>query len=67
MCELAKRITVPVSLDFMSVSSYVGHIDRITVTALLLYHDGAGRHFFVLDNLRGCHFSVFYGGFKFLL
>ena len=22
MCELAKRITVPVSLDFMSVSSY---------------------------------------------
>lgn len=24
MCELAKRITIPVSLDFMSVSSYVG-------------------------------------------
>ncbi|MCR4755842.1 MAG: hypoxanthine phosphoribosyltransferase [Lachnospiraceae bacterium] len=24
MCELAKRITVPVSLDFMSVSSYGG-------------------------------------------
>ena len=22
MCELAKRITIPVSLDFMSVSSY---------------------------------------------
>ena len=22
MCELAKRITVPVTLDFMSVSSY---------------------------------------------
>ena len=22
MCELAKRITVPVSMDFMSVSSY---------------------------------------------
>ena len=46
---------------------YVGHIDRITVTALLPYHNGAGRHFFVLDNLRGCHFAVFYGGFKFLL
>lgn len=25
MCELAKRITVPVSLDFMSVSSYGGN------------------------------------------
>ena len=24
MCELSKRITVPVSLDFMSVSSYGG-------------------------------------------
>ena len=24
-CELAKRISVPVSLDFMSVSSYVRH------------------------------------------
>ena len=24
MCELAKRITIPVSLDFMSVSSYGG-------------------------------------------
>ena len=23
MCELAKRITVPVTMDFMSVSSYV--------------------------------------------
>ena len=22
MCELAKRITIPVSMDFMSVSSY---------------------------------------------
>ena len=26
MCELAKRITVPVSLDFMSVSSYGVHL-----------------------------------------
>ena len=24
LCELAKRITIPVSLDFMSVSSYGG-------------------------------------------
>ena len=39
MCELAKRITVPVSLDFMSVSSYGGDtkssgvvkIERISV------------------------------------
>ena len=27
MCELAKRITVPVSLDFMSVSSYGGNTE----------------------------------------
>ena len=29
MCELAKRITVPVSLDFMSVSSYGGGAKRL--------------------------------------
>ena len=29
MCELAKRITVPVSLDFMSVSSY-GNDKQVT-------------------------------------
>ena len=28
MCELAKRITVPVSMDFMSVSSYGGGTGR---------------------------------------
>ena len=28
MCELAKRITVPVSMDFMSVSSYVVKIAK---------------------------------------
>ena len=31
MCELAKRITVPVSLDFMSVSSYGSETDRKSV------------------------------------
>ena len=34
MCELAKRITVPVSLDFMSVSSYGGG----TKSSLSLIH-----------------------------
>ena len=31
MCELAKRITVPVYLDFMSVSSYGSETDRKSV------------------------------------
>ena len=31
-CELAKRITVPVSLDFMSVSSYgAGKVSSVVV------------------------------------
>lgn len=31
MCELAKRITVPVSMDFMAVSSYGAGIGRAHV------------------------------------
>lgn len=35
MCELAKRITVPVSLDFMSVSSYGGNTKSSGVVKII--------------------------------
>ena len=35
MCELAKRITVPVSLDFMSVSSYGGSTESSGVIKIV--------------------------------
>lgn len=35
MCELAKRITIPVSLDFMSVSSYGGDTKSSGVVKLV--------------------------------
>lgn len=35
MCELAKRITVPVSLDFMSVSSYGGGTESSGVVKIV--------------------------------
>jgi len=38
MCELAKRITVPVSMDFMSVSSY----GSSTVQRFHQDHQGSG-------------------------
>ena len=35
MCELAKRITVPVSIDFMSVSSYGGSTESSGVVKII--------------------------------
>lgn len=35
MCELAKRITVPVSMDFMSVSSYGGSTESSGVVKII--------------------------------
>ena len=35
MCELAKRITVPVSIDFMSVSSYGGDTESSGVVRIV--------------------------------
>ena len=35
MCELAKRITVPVSMDFMSVSSYGGGTESSGVVKIV--------------------------------
>ena len=39
LCELAKRITIPVSLDFMSVSSYGGDTESSGVVRIV---EGSG-------------------------
>ena len=42
MCELAKRITVPVSLDFMSVSSYGSSTKSSGVVKICLLYTSTG-------------------------
>lgn len=51
-CELAKRITVPVSLDFMSVSSYQG-TDSTGVVKIIkdLDHVIEGKNVIVVEDI----------------
>ncbi len=53
MCELAKRITVPVSLDFMSVSSYGGDTKSSGVVRIVKDLDEplTGRHVLVVEDI----------------
>ena len=53
MCELAKRITVPVTLDFMSVSSYgSGTTSSGTIhVAKDLNSDIAGRNVLIVEDI----------------
>lgn len=53
MCELAKRITVPVSLDFMSVSSYGGETKSSGVVKIVKDLDEplAGKHVLVVEDI----------------
>ena len=53
MCELAKRITVPVSLDFMSVSSYGGSTDSSGVVKIVKDLDEplTGRDVIVIEDI----------------
>ncbi len=53
MCELAKRITVPVSLDFMSVSSYGGDTKSSGVVKIVKDLDEAisGRNVIVVEDI----------------
>lgn len=53
MCELAKRITVPVSLDFMSVSSYGGDTKSSGVVRIVRDLDEplAGKHVLVVEDI----------------
>ena len=53
MCELAKRITVPVSLDFMSVSSYGGDTKSSGVVRIVKDLDEPlqGKHVLVVEDI----------------
>ncbi len=53
MCELAKRITVPVSLDFMSVSSYGGDTRSSGVVKIVKDLDEpiTGRDVIVVEDI----------------
>ena len=53
MCELAKRITVPVSLDFMSVSSYGGDTKSSGVVKIVKDLDESllDKHVLVVEDI----------------
>lgn len=53
MCELAKRITVPVSIDFMSVSSYGGDTKSSGVVRIVKDLDESlkDRHVIVIEDI----------------
>ena len=53
LCELAKRITVPVSLDFMSVSSYGSGTTSSGQIQIIkdLSEDITGRHVIVVEDI----------------
>ena len=53
MCELAKRITVPVSLDFMSVSSYGGGTMSSGVVKIVkdLDEPVKGKHVLIVEDI----------------
>lgn len=53
MCELAKRITVPISLDFMSVSSYGSSTESSGVVKIIKDLDEPleGRHVLVVEDI----------------
>lgn len=53
MCELSKRITVPVSLDFMSVSSYGGDTKSSGVVRIVKDLDEplAGKNVLVVEDI----------------
>ena len=53
MCELAKRISVPVSLDFMSVSSYGGDTKSSGVVRIVKDLDEPlkDKHVIVIEDI----------------
>lgn len=53
MCELAKRITIPVSIDFMSVSSYGGDTKSSGVVRIVKDLDEplTDRHVIVIEDI----------------
>ena len=53
MCELAKRITVPVTMDFMSVSSYGNSKTSSGIVRIVKDLDEAleGRHVLIVEDI----------------
>ncbi len=53
MCELAKRITLPVSIDFMAVSSYGGDTKSCGVIKIVKDLDETikGKHVIVVEDI----------------
>lgn len=53
MCELAKRITVPVTMDFMSVSSYGNETSSSGVVRIVkdLDHSIENKHVIVVEDI----------------
>lgn len=53
MCELAKRITVPVSMDFMSVSSYGGGTESSGIVKLVKDLDESleGKNVLIVEDI----------------
>lgn len=53
MCELAKRITIPVSIDFMSVSSYGGDTESSGVVRIVKDLDEplTDKHVIVIEDI----------------
>lgn len=53
MCELAKRITIPVTLDFMSVSSYGNDTKSSGVVRIIKDLDQSlkGKHVIVIEDI----------------
>ncbi len=53
MCELAKRITIPVSIDFMSVSSYGGETASSGIVRIIkdLDEPVTGRDVLIIEDI----------------
>jgi len=53
LCELAKRITIPVSLDFMSVSSYGGGTESTGIVKIVKDLDDAieGKEVLIVEDI----------------
>lgn len=64
MCELAKRITVPVSMDFMSLSSYGSSTESAGTVKIVkdLEEPLDGRHVLVVEDIvdtgRTLHYLI---------
>ena len=62
MCELAKRISVPVSMDFMSVSSYGGDTKSSVVVKIVKDLDEAieGKDVLIVEDIIDSGRTLYY-------